>query len=121
VLLSKADVGALALTCRALHSCCDDGALWQELLASHYPHHKLTASQVYSKYAYILEAHSLLDGLRCWFTHLSFEQDVVGLPISWHYNKFKRSVQYIELFPDLISMTAFKAGVRTTPSGVSGG
>ena len=118
VLLSKSDIASLSLTCRAVKSCCDDGAIWQELLASHYPHHRLTASQVCDiKYAYILEAHSLLDGLRCWVTHLSFEADVLGLPIRWHYRR--GMLQYVELFPDLISLTAFKAGVRTTSSGVS--
>jgi hypothetical protein len=43
-LLQPLDVAALSCTCRALRAACDDGALWQSLMAQSFPAHKLKAS-----------------------------------------------------------------------------
>jgi hypothetical protein len=43
-LLQPADVAALSVSCKFLQAACDDGALWQSLMAQSFPAHKLKAS-----------------------------------------------------------------------------
>jgi hypothetical protein len=121
-LLTPKDLAVLSQCCQGLNAWCNDGALWQELVQCHFPRHRVTASQMCDwKTAYVMESNSLLEGLRCWHTRVGFEEDVLGLPVTFTKNPKTGAVDYILAHPDLISMTAFKAGVRQTPERVSVG
>jgi len=115
-LLKPKDLAVLSQCCQGLNAWCNDGALWQELVQCHFPRHRVKASQMCDwKTAYVMESNSLLEGLRCWHTRVGFEEDVLGLPVTFTKNPKTGAVDYILAHPDLISMTAFKAGVRQTP------
>lgn len=68
------------------------------------------------KHAYILEANSILGELCCYYTKASYQDEVLGLPISFTVNPATQAVDYIEAHPDLLSISAFKAGVKKTPT-----
>jgi hypothetical protein len=76
------------------------------------PHH---APQV----AYRLESGAILDELRCFYSRTSLQEDVLGLPLTFTVNPASQRVDYIQAHPYLLSVTAFKAGVRRTPERVS--
>lgn len=46
-LLKVRDVASLALTCKGLRTVCEDGAVWQSLLGSHYPAHEVRLSLLF--------------------------------------------------------------------------
>jgi hypothetical protein len=47
------------------------------------------------------------------------QEDVLGLPLTFTVNPASQRVDYIQAHPYLLSVTAFKAGVRRTPERVS--
>ncbi|WIA39460.1 hypothetical protein OEZ86_005559 [Tetradesmus obliquus] len=110
------DVAALSCSCRAMQAACDDGALWQSLMAQSFPAHKLRASCLQDwKVAYRLESGAILDELRCFYSRASLLEDVLGLPLTFTVNPASQRVDYIQAHPYLLGVTAFKAGARRTP------
>lgn len=120
VQLKPPELAHLSTTCRALHAACSDGALWHMLLRAQLPGAQVAASKASAwRHAYILESNHILEELRCYATRSSFLDDVLGLPLAYTTNPRTGAVDYIEAFPDLLSLSAFKAGMRATPAGPS--
>lgn len=68
--------------------------------------------------AYRLESGAILDELRCFYSRVSLQEDVLGLPLTFTVNPASQRVDYIQAHPYLLGVTAFKAGARRTPERV---
>ncbi|KAK3243807.1 hypothetical protein CYMTET_46556 [Cymbomonas tetramitiformis] len=113
-LLDLPELGALASTCRGLRAACEDGLVWKSLLERMYPCSFVGgASLKHWKHAFLLEHNNIVDELRCFHTKNTHEEDVLGFPVRYTVNPVKKTADYIEACPELLSLGAFRnAGVR---------
>ncbi|KAJ7523811.1 hypothetical protein O6H91_18G063500 [Diphasiastrum complanatum] len=114
--LSLKDLSFLSMTCQGMKEACEDGVLWRELMHLHFPAAGLTAATLEDwKHAYALEQSSIIGSLQCFYTRRTFEEDILGFPISFTRNPRTGAIDYIDVSVDLLSEVAYvKYGVRTT-------
>ncbi|KAL3689276.1 hypothetical protein R1sor_015585 [Riccia sorocarpa] len=114
-LLPKDALSNLSLTCRGLRSACEDGYVWKTLMHRNFPATSIGAATIDDwKHAYMLEQSNILGSLRCFHTKCTHEEDVLGFPLSFTVNPRTKDVEYIAVHLDIISESAYRAGLRTT-------
>eukprot|EP00026_Physarum_polycephalum_P001294 Phypoly_transcript_01295.p1 GENE.Phypoly_transcript_01295~~Phypoly_transcript_01295.p1 ORF type:complete len:1116 (+),score=191.20 Phypoly_transcript_01295:80-3427(+) len=115
--LSLSEVGDLALVSKDMNKIAEDGRLWRELFSRYYPKSRLTAKNIYEwKLVFHREVDHILDDLTCFHTKLNFEEDILGVPISFTVNPITGKADYIYSPLDYMSSTAFnKLKIRKSP------
>lgn len=107
--LSDGDILRVSNTCRILRTICEDGHLWRKVFKRLYPNSRLTAANFSDwKHVYQLEVNQLGYDMVCFHNKVSFEEDVLGIPIEFTMNPRTHKVDYIASSWDLLSRTAFQ-------------
>lgn len=114
--LTLSDIAALARTCKYLEVFCRDGRLWKVLFSRDYPQAKLSVKSLADwRQSFLVEANLLATDLRCFHSKQSFEEDVLGWPLTYTINPRTNKIDYIASTMDLLSSTSFLVDkVRTT-------
>lgn len=108
VYLSPKDLSSLACTCRNMRHIAEDGYLWKELFSKYYPSSQLCVENVKDwKWLFMVEVNNILSDLVCFHTKLTFEEDVLGIPIQYTVNPKTSDIDYIYSSMDLLSSQAF--------------
>lgn len=112
--LPISQVGRLAEVSIDMRKVAEDGILWREMFSKHYPKSRLTPNNIAEwKYVFFREVDHILDDLACFHTKVTFEEDIIGVPIKFSINPVTEKVDYISSTLDLISSTAFnKLAIR---------
>jgi ubiquitin-protein ligase/stress response protein SCP2 len=115
--LDLTDIAHMSSVARNLNVIAENGLLWKELFSRFYPRSILSAASLGDwKYVFLREVNHIVDELVCFHTRTSFEEDILGVPISFTVNPVTRQVDYISSTMDTLSYTAFKElNVRRTP------
>jgi len=116
--LQRQDVVRLSQCSRGLSMACKDGQLWLTLLQRHFPGSRLPGAAMSDwRQAFMLEAASAPGELHCFYSRTPFTSDVLGLPLRYTINPVTQVLDYIEVEPDLMSVTLFAGGINKTVSG----
>jgi stress response protein SCP2/ubiquitin-protein ligase len=114
-MLSTEALSSLARTCRGLKVASEDGYLWKLLLHRHFPTTSLTAESMGDwKRVFSLQQNNILESLRCFYTKCTFEEEVLGFPLSFTVNPKTHEVDYISFHFDILSEAAYSSGLRRT-------
>lgn len=113
--LDAPDIAAFGTTCRFFSAVADNGALWRDLFVRMYPKSRLTAGCLAAwKTSFVLERNSMSESLQCFFTRDSFEDDVIGVPITYTVNPRTGQKDYISSTFDTLSLGSYtRHGVRS--------
>ncbi|KAJ3165049.1 Ubiquitin-conjugating enzyme E2 2 [Geranomyces variabilis] len=105
--LSTSDIVALSKTCRHLYAACQDGHIWRALFGRRNIS-VVTAAELQDwKTALAMEENCATDEMRCSVTKVTWEEDVLGLPIVYTVNPKTKSVDYINCEEGMLSRSAF--------------
>lgn len=118
--LAPADLASLSGTCKGLRAACQDSNVWRTLVSIHFPQHRVRAQskQVLDwKHAFKVESSTVASQLVCFHSRCGFEEAVLGLPLRYTVNPKTNLIDYIEAYPDILSVEAFSTGIKTTPAG----
>ena len=116
LLVSEADVRAVACTCRYLSRVCEDGLLWRVLFAKHFPASQLSAASLGDwKHTFMLELASNSDRFVCFHSKVELgaldakrkQLEVFGIPLRCTTNPRTREVDYIYSSMETLSYSAF--------------
>ncbi|KAI8915227.1 hypothetical protein DFJ77DRAFT_430533 [Powellomyces hirtus] len=124
-ILSATDVLRLSQTCRHMYTVCQDGHLWRSLFKQRHGQGGIAATASSSsitaagladwKTAFALEVNCVTEEMRCFATKLTWEEDVLGVPVTYTINPKTKAVDYISCQVELLSRSAFHTDkVRTT-------
>lgn len=91
-----------------------DGHFWRKLYQKHFPKSKLSVQNKYQWIdAYLNELNHRSSDLHCFVSKVSWEHDILGMPVAYSINHLK-VVDHILPEPDSLSRTAFIEGCRKT-------
>lgn len=114
-MLSTEDLSSISRTCRGLKAASEDGYLWKLLLHRHFPATSLHAASLEDwKHVFVLQQNNIIESLCCFHTKCTFEEEVLGFPISFTVNPRTHDVDYIQVHLDILSRGAYASGVRNT-------
>ncbi|KAI8819146.1 uncharacterized protein EV422DRAFT_535255 [Fimicolochytrium jonesii] len=109
--LTGNDVLSLSATCRHMHLVCEDGRVWRDLFslyAGRSRYASVTAATMADwKSAFAMEVNCVADGMRCFASKLTWEEDILGLPITYTVNPKTKCVDYIACEVEMLSRSAF--------------
>ncbi|KNE65212.1 hypothetical protein AMAG_19444 [Allomyces macrogynus ATCC 38327] len=111
--LAMTDIFRVAGTCRYLHWACQAADVWRGLVRKQSGLAGLARDW---RYLYMAEHNQAVRDLRCWYTRVSFTDDVLGLPVEITVNPRTKQVDYAMPTMAFLSRTAFYSlHVRVTP------
>ncbi|KNE54309.1 hypothetical protein AMAG_17650 [Allomyces macrogynus ATCC 38327] len=111
--LSMNDIFRAAGTCRYLHWACQAADVWRGLVRKQSGLAGLARGW---RYLYMAEHNQAVRDLRCWYTRVSFADDVLGLPVEITVNPRTKQVDYAMPTMAFLSRTAYyNLHVRVTP------
>ena len=115
--LSAFDAAALYRTSKSISSVLSEDELWRMLLRRDF-HTSTSPINDGFKMAYVKEMVNFRGEFVCYYTKKRFEDGaILGIPVTYTVNPMTRKVDYIMPdFQGLLSVEAFQAGVRQTPS-----
>jgi stress response protein SCP2 len=106
--LKPEDIARLSCCSRYLVHVGRDGMLWRKLFQERYPYSQLTADNMQEwRHCFNLEVNQIADAMNCFHSKLSFDEDVLGMPIDFTVNPRTRKVDYIRFWPELLSSSAY--------------
>ncbi|KAJ3122482.1 hypothetical protein HK100_011978 [Physocladia obscura] len=106
----------LSETSKYFYIATEDGYLWRNLYNSLDSKLEMKGSSIGDwKHVYTLQMNGIIQDLRCFHRKISFEEDVLGIPIEFTVNPIKKTIDYIHSTMDLLSYSAFREdSVRKT-------
>eukprot|EP00727_Mastigamoeba_balamuthi_P006281 m51a1_g2272 hypothetical protein (642) ;mRNA; f:358400-361040 len=112
--LEPSALARLSATCRAMREFCSDGFLWRTVFHRSHPFSELCVENMSDwKHAYLVETEHAAREFVCFHSHVTFEEDVLGVPLSFSTSPRTGAVDYLYTTMDLLSREAFeKDGVR---------
>ncbi|KAJ3019380.1 hypothetical protein HKX48_002136 [Thoreauomyces humboldtii] len=105
--LSSGDVVALSKTCRGLYAATQDGHIWRSIFGRRTNASVTAASLQDWKTALALEENLATEEMRCSLTKVTWEEDVIGLPIIYTVNPKTKNVDYICAQEGILSRASF--------------
>lgn len=113
--LDLRDLARVYATCRELQQFSCQGVVWRQIFTKYYPQSQFKAQALADwKYVFQLEVSNIYQSLQCFHTKLSFQEDILGIPLEFTMNPRLGQVDYIYSSMDLISKEAYLGGLRKT-------
>eukprot|EP01035_Chromulina_nebulosa_P023592 gene23592-30592_t len=117
---SPKEIASMSVACKLIYKISGEGLLWRSCLARYYPDCRAVPRLLGGSWrdVWLLEANNIrFQELCCFVSKSSFNQDVMGIPLDWTINPKTGKIDYIHSTMELMSQSAFRAGVRKTTWG----
>ena len=105
--LSVIDLISISKCCRVFHNVSNDSLLWKNLCFRYFKNYIDFNSSLHPKIQFGREVLSTKAQLFCFHTRKTFEEDILGIPISYERNPRTKKIQYISTTLDLLSREGF--------------